>query len=173
MRKLISPIAVILLFTSYLHASDDSEPLMIELSDPKVRITIPGMPKMDMAVHPMNEHKPYLRLLGSSGKTSISVITLEMGEANTPMTCATAIANSILAQDSVSRDQVFLGKANEQTFLIIYGVPMEQSVLLNTHIISAAETKGCIEAHVSKISVSDDDITPWFNEFGDSNIESF
>jgi hypothetical protein len=48
---------------------------------------------------------------------------------------------------------------------------MEQSVLLNTHIISAHESSGCIEAHVSKISTSDTDIEPWFNEFGDSKIE--
>ena len=171
MRKLIAPIAVILLFTSYLHASDDREPLTIEMSDPKVRITIPGMPKMDMAVHPMNEQKPNFRLHGNNGKTSVSIITPEIAEANTPMTCATTIANTILAQDGVSRDQVFLGRANEQTFLIIYGLPMERSVLLNTHIISAAETTGCIEAHVSRISTSDSDIAPWFNEFGDSNIE--
>jgi hypothetical protein len=90
---------------------------------------------------------------------------------NTPMLCATEIANTIIALDSVTRDQVFLGRANEQTFLIIYGVPMEQSVLLNTHIISAHESSGCIEAHVSKISTSDTDIEPWFNEFGDSKIE--
>ena len=145
---------------------------MIEMSDPNVRITIPGMPKMDMAVHPMNEQKPYFRLSGSSGKISISIITQDIAEANTPMTCATAIANSILALDSVSRDQVFLGKANEQTFLIIYGLPMEQSVLLNTHIISAGKTKGCIEAQVSKISTTDSDIGPWYNAFGDSNIEN-
>jgi hypothetical protein len=172
MQKLIASITLILLFTPYLYASDDMEPLTIEMSDPKVRITIPGMPKMDMALHPMNEHEPSLRLLGSNGETSISIITQEIDGVNTPMLCATEIANTIIALDSVTRDQVFLGRANEQTFLIIYGVPMEQSVLLNTHIISANETSGCIEAHVSKISTSDTDIEPWFNEFGDSKIET-
>lgn len=171
MQILVTPIAIILLFTSCLHASGKLQPLIIEMSDPSVRITIPGMPEMDMAVHPMNENKPYFRLLGSSGKTSISVITHKIDEASNAMACATAIANSILALDVVTRDQVFLGRANEQTFLIIYGLPMEQYVLLNTHIISAAPTSGCIEAHVSKISTSDSDIEPWFNEFGASSIE--
>lgn len=172
MRKLVAPIGAILLFTFSLHASDKMEPLMIEMSDPRVRITIPGVPRIDMAVHPMNEHKPYFRLRGSNGKISISIITPEIDAANTPMSCATAIANSILAQANVTRDQVFLGRANEQTFLIIYGLPMTQSVLLNTHIVSAGNTNRCIEAHVSKISTSDSDIEPWFNEFGDSNIEN-
>ena len=171
MRKLVAPIAFILLFTSSLQASEDMGPLVIEMSDPRVRITIPGMPRIDMAVHPMNEQKPYFRLHGSNGKTSVSIITTDMDEANTPMTCATAIANVILADENVSREQVFLGRANEQTFLIIYGFPMDKAVLLNTHIISTGTNNRCIEAHVSKISTSDADIEPWFTDFGDSNIE--
>jgi hypothetical protein len=145
---------------------------MIEMSDLKLRITIPGMPSIDMGVHPMNEHQPYFKLRGSNGKTSVSILTPDFDSANTPMSCATAIANAVLTQDNVTRDQVFLGKANGQTFLIIYGVPMEQSVLLNTHIVSAVDGAQCIEAHVSKISTSDTDIEPWFNGFGDSNFEA-
>ena len=146
---------------------------MIEMPDPNIRITIPGMPKIDMSVHPKNEHKPYFRLRGSSGKTSVSIITAKIDAAMTPMTCATAVANVVLAQHSVTRDQLFLGRANEQTFLIIYGLPMEKSVLLNTHIVSSDEAIQCIEAHVTKISTSDSDIEPWFNGFGESKIENF
>ena len=171
MRTFIAPIGAILLFTSCLQASDIMEPLTIEMSDPKVRITIPGMPKLDMVVHPLNEQQPYLRLSGSNGRTSVSIITPEIEAAITPMACATSIANSILTQFEVPRDQVFLGRANEQTFLIIYGLPMEQSVLLNTHIVSAGKSSSCIEAHVSKISTSEADVEPWFNEFGEANIE--
>jgi hypothetical protein len=143
------------------------------MSDPNVRITIPGMPAIDMTVHPMNEHKPDFRLRGSSGTTSVSIITSEIDEAITPMACATAIANMVLAQSTVTRDQLFLGRTDEQTFLIIYGLPMERSVLLNTHIVSSAKAMQCIEAHVSRISTSDSDIEPWFNGFVESKIEIF
>ena len=143
------------------------------MSDPKVRITIPGMPEIDMIVHPMNEHKPDFRLRGSSGTTSVSIITSIIDTAITPMSCATTVANIVLAQSNISRDQLFLGRTNEQTFLIIYGLPMERSVLLNTHIVSSDEAKQCIEAHVSRISTSDSDIEPWFNGFVESKIETF
>ena len=89
------------------------------------------------------------------------------------MSCATAVANVVLAQGIVTRDQLFLGRTNEQTFLIIYGLPLSKSVLLNTHIVSADATTQCIEAHVTKISTSDADIEPWFNGFGESKIENF
>ncbi|MFT5506838.1 MAG: hypothetical protein ACI8XC_004566 [Gammaproteobacteria bacterium] len=136
-------------------------------------MTIPGMPKIDMSVHPMNEHEPYFRLRGSSGTTSISIIIQKIDVAVTPMSCATAVAEVILSLHKVTREQLFLGRADEQTFLIIYGLPMEKSVLLNTHIVSSDEAIQCIEAHVSKISTSDSDIEPWFNGFGESKIEHF
>lgn len=131
------------------------------------------MPEIDMGVHPMNEQRPVFRLRGSTGKTSVSIVTPKIDAAITPMSCATAVANVVLAQDNVTRDQLFLGRSNENTFLIIYGLPMNKSVLLNTHIVSADEATQCIEAHVSKISTSDSDIEPWFNGFSESNIESF
>jgi len=173
LQKLLASIALGVFFTACLHASETKPPLTIEMSDPNVRITIPGMPGIDMTVHPMNEHKPDFRLRGIAGKTSVSIITPKIDAAITPMSCATAVANVVLAQSTVTRDELFLGRTNEQTFLIIYGLPMEQSVLLNTHIVSSDETKQCIEAHVSRISTSESDIEPWFNGFGESKIENF
>ena len=172
MLKICSSFAIILLFTTVVSASDQREALTIEMPDPGVRITIPGIPEIDLAVHPMFEQKPEFRLRGSNGRITVSVVTPEIETEITPMACATAVANVILAQAVVTRDQIFLGRANEETFLIIYGVPLEQSVLLNTHIVSAEENRQCIEAHVSKISTSEADVEPWFTEFGDSRIET-
>ena len=173
MQKLLTSIALGVFFTTCLHASETKPPLTIEMSDPNVRITIPGMPEIDMTVHPMNEHKPVFRLRGSSGTTSVSVITQKIDTAITPIACATAVAEVVLAQSTATRDQLFLGRTDEKTFLIIYGLAMEKSVLLNTHIVSSDATTQCIEAHVSKISTSDSDIEPWFNGFGESKIENF
>lgn len=172
MRKLIAPIALFAIFTSCLYASENTGPLTIELSEPNIRITIPGMPEIDMGVHPMNEHEPNFRLLGESGRISVSVITPNIDAAITPMSCASAVASLILSLHDVTREQLFLGRANEETFLIIYGLPMDSAVLLNTHIVSSVKANQCIEARVSKTSTSDSDIEPWFSGFGDSGIES-
>ena len=143
------------------------------MTDPKARITIPGMHGLDMAVHPMHEQRPMFRLRGSTERESVSIITPKIQEAVSPMACATAVANTVISLSPVTRDQVFLGRSNEHTFLVIYGVPLEHSVLLNTHIVSSDASSQCIEAHVSKVSTSDTDIEPWFNGFGASNIETF
>jgi hypothetical protein len=160
------------LFSSGLYASDDAAPLIVQMQDPNVRITVPGMSHLDMGVDPMNEHKPNFRLLGTNGKTAVSIITPDIGGVVSPTACATAVANSVLALGRIERDQIFLGRANEHTFLIIYGMPLTESVMLNAHIVSSAGSEICIEAHVSKISTSDADIEPWFNGFVDATIEA-
>jgi hypothetical protein len=124
LQKLLASIALGLFFTTCLHAGESKSPLTIEMSDPKVRITIPGMSGIDMTVHPMNEQTPVFRLRGSSGGTSVSIITPKIDTAVSPMACASAIANVVLSQLDVTREQLFLGRSNEQTFLIIYGLPM-------------------------------------------------
>ena len=171
MPKFAILILATLLFVAPLSASDSVETLNIELSDPDIRITIPGMPKLEMGVHPMNASTPNLRLQGSNGIVSVSVMTPNISDEVSPIGCATAVANTVLTQSVVTREQVFLGRSDEQTFLIIYGLPLEQSVLLNTHIVSSEGDKRCIEAHVSKVSTSDSDIEPWFNGFGESSID--
>lgn len=171
MHKLLVSLTLGVFVAASLHAAESEPPLTIEMSDPDVRITIPGMSGIDMGAHPMNESKPVFRLHGSSGKASVSVITPEIDSAVSPMSCATAIANVVLAQNLVTRDQLFLGRANEHTFLIIYGLPMEESVLLSTHIVSSAQSTQCVEAHILKTSTSPSDIEPWFNGFGESSID--
>ena len=99
-----------------------------------------------------------------------TILTPVINSEITPVSCATAIANSILSQGRVNRDDVFLGRANEQTFLVIYGLPLEDGVLLNTHIISASLMEHCVEAHIAFDSKSEADIEPWFNGFGEADI---
>jgi hypothetical protein len=164
--------ALCILCSGHLFASDSTAPLTIEMSDPEVRITVPGMHEIDMEVHPENAEKPAFRLSGSLGMKSVSVTTPRIQGDVSPMNCAISVANVLLAGSPVTREQMFLGRSNEHTFLIIYGVPLDESVLLNTHIVSAAGATRCIEVHVSKISTSDADIEPWFNGFGTSNIET-
>ena len=46
-----------------------------EVDGPKFRVTLPGVPPMKMATHPMNAEQPHLRYLGSDGPYTVSIIT--------------------------------------------------------------------------------------------------
>ena len=172
MQKLISCLTLGILFAAGLHAAESKQALIVEMTDPKVRITVPGMHGIEMAVHPRNGDQPAFRLRGSEGTSVVSVVTPEIDNEVSPTSCATAVANVVLTQSVVTREQMFLGRTNEHTFLVIYGLPLEDSVQLNTHIISSEGSKQCVEVHVSKISTSDSDIEPWYNGFVDADISN-
>ena len=84
MYKLLAYLTLGVLFAASLHASENNAPLVINMSDPNVRITVPGMDGIEMDLHPMNGQKPVFRLRGSSGKTSISVITPKINKEVSP-----------------------------------------------------------------------------------------
>ena len=173
MNKLLATLTLGLLFTTSLHAADNPGPLTIELTEPGARIIVPGMAGIEMKEHPMRESEPMFLLRGETEETMVSIMTPPLESEITPIACASAVANSLLALGHVKRNEIFLGRSNDQTFLIIYGVPMEQAVMLNTHIVSSVDSTQCIEAHVSHISTDQGDIEPWFTGFGDSNIETY
>ena len=172
MRIIIAVTVLLALHVIATQASENTSPLNIEISNPDARISIPGMPPMVMDEHPMHQQNSRLHLHGKSGNTAVSIGTPEIEAAVTPMACAIGVANAILELNQVSREQMFLGRANEHTFLIIYGLPMDKAVLLNTHVVSSDQGHQCIEAHISRISTSEADIEPWFNGFAGADISS-
>ena len=176
MRKILMLMAV---FASLVNASDEksssaaanSETYYYELSEPGVRITLPNLPRIEMEPHPLNEEQPQLRFTGGHERLNVSIVTPNAEPGMTPIECASASAEAILAHHGLEPDMAFKGRADENTFLLIYGLPGEEFVMLNAHILSAAKDDYCIEVHVSKISTSDADVEPWFNGFGESKIE--
>ncbi len=144
-----------------------------ELSQPAIRITLPNLPRIEMLRHPLNGEKPHLRMMGNNQDINVLIITPTAEPGMTPIDCASASATSILARYEVQPQQVFRGRADENTFLLIYGYPQGEFVLLNAHVLSASKAGYCVEVHVSKISTSEADVSPWFNGFGESKIEEF
>ena len=177
MRNYLILLAV---FTSLASASEENaaagaanpETFFYELSEPAVSVTLPNLPPIEMQRHPLNAEQPHLRVAGEHERISVAIITPRAEPGMTPIGCASAVADEILAQHGLQPDMAFKGRADENTFLLIYGLPGEDFVLLNAHVLSAAQDDYCVEVHVSKISSSDADVAPWFNGFGESRIEA-
>ena len=151
----------------------DSNRYYFELAEPSVRISLPNLPRISMEPHPLHEQQPHLRLIGSEEKIEVTIITPASEPGMTAIDCAGASATAILERYGIQSDQAFKGRADENTFLLIYGYPLEEFILLNAHILSASKDNYCIEVHVSKQSTSDADLEPWFNGFGESRIEEY
>ena len=144
-----------------------------EVSTPKFRISLPGLPAMKMDVHPMHGSQPHLQFLGSEGPYTVSVITPTAAAGMTALECAASTVRSLAKRRGVPESaQMYKARLNANTFLAIYVSPLDGVVRLNAHVLSAAGGTHCIEVHASMVSVSDDELAPWIDGFDKANIES-
>ncbi|HRE16134.1 MAG TPA: hypothetical protein PLW86_03580 [Rhodocyclaceae bacterium] len=143
-----------------------------EVTAPNFKISLPNLPAMKLETHPLNAAQPHLRLLGSEGPYTISVLTPTADAGMTAQDCANSTIRSLPRRPGVpALDTIFKGRINDKTFVAIYASSLDKFVQLHAHIMSAASGTHCIEVHASKISTSKDDVEPWFTGFTKSNIE--
>lgn len=151
-----------------------AEDFVFEVAEPRFRVTLPNIPRMKMDPHPMNASQPHLRLLGSEGPYTVAVFVPAAAAGMTARECASAIVRSLAARPGVPPpDQIYKARLNDHTYVAIYASRFGDVVNLHAHFMSAAGGKHCIEVHAAKVSVSEDDLDPWLNGFGNANVEAY
>jgi hypothetical protein len=149
-----------------------AESFLLEVDSPKFRITMPGIPQMRMQVHPQNASQPHLRYLGSAEPYTVAIFTPAAAEGMTPLECASAVARTLAARSGTPpASQVLKARLDNNTFVAIYAAPLVPGVRLNAHILSAAGGRHCIEVHLTKISIDEEDLASWFTEIEKASIE--
>lgn len=149
-----------------------AEELVFELAAPKFKVTLPNVPRMAMEMHPMNASKPHLRLLGTEGPYTVSVMTPTAQAGMSALECASATLGSLVQRPGVPpREQIYKVRLNERTFAAIYTSPLPNAVQLHAHFMSAVGGTHCVEVHASRVSQSPDDLDGWFKGFGKADIE--
>ena len=143
------------------------------VAEPSFTVTLPGIPQMNMAPHPLNASKPHLRYLGSEGAYTVSILTPTADAGMTALQCASSMIRSLASRPGVPpAGQVHRGKVNDHTFAAIYASPGAGFVQLHAHVLSAVGGTHCVEVHASKIAHSKDEVDPWFTGFAKADISS-
>lgn len=149
-----------------------AEGFLFDVDSPGFRITMPAIPQLRMELHPKNASQPHLRYLGSAEPYTVAVFTPTAAEGMTPLECAGAIARMLAARSGTPPpSQVLKTRLDNNTFVAIYAAPLPPGVQLNAHILSAAGGRHCIEVHVTKMSIDEEDLASWFTEIEKASIE--
>ena len=149
-----------------------AEGFVFEVNSPNFRVTLPNIPAMKLEVHPMQASRPHLRLLGSEGPYTVSVMTPTADAGMSALDCASSTLGTLSQRPGVPpQQQVFRARINDTTFVAMYASPIRNAIHLHAHLISAVGGTHCVEVHASKVSTSQDDLKPWFTGFGKANIE--
>jgi len=144
-----------------------------EVDAPKFRVSLPGVPPMKMAPHPLHGKQPHLRYLGSQGLFTVQIYTPTAQAGMTALECASATVRAMAARPGVPPpEQVLKTRLDENTYAAMYTSPLGGAVQLNAHILSAGAGGYCIEVHASKMSDAPEDIAPWFKSLEGARIRS-
>lgn len=150
------------------HADD----FVFSVTAPDFKVTLPGIPRMQMDVHPMHAEHPQLRYLGTDGAYTVAIMTPTAQKGMNPLECASATLGTIVKRAGApAREEMVRAKLNERTYVAIYGTPLPTALQLSAHLMSAAGGTHCVEVHVTKVSTSQDDIDSWVKRFDNADIQ--
>ncbi|MBI2336496.1 MAG: hypothetical protein HYU97_07020 [Deltaproteobacteria bacterium] len=164
------------LFVLLLMADSSSvfaESFSFEITNPKVKISIPELPKIVMKPHLLSKTRPHLRYQGSSGSYDLSIITPTADTGMTPLECAQSTIHDIVKRRYGLADSEYKAyKADDgKTFALYYSIRFPPFTQLKAHLISAASGH-CIEVHISKVLTSQKEAKNWFGSFPQARIQT-
>ncbi len=167
-------IGAVFAFAVLLHSdSAFAEGFAFEMENPRVRITIPGLPAIKMKPHSMRKFKPHLRFEGSSTQYNISIMTPTADAGMTPMECASSRASSYASIHGLSESQFKVFKLNDNTFLMMCRSDFKVMKQINAYLFSACGGTHCIDVHISMMTNLDSDMDKLFSSFKGANIHCY
>ncbi len=141
------------------------------LSEPELNLSVPGVPAATL--HEEAASSPSLKrsLTGSASNFTIDVELLPQLTRVSPRVCAGILVRSLVAQPGMpNRDSIYRAPLNESTFLVIYTLGEGQAQKLHAHVISAAGTTHCANAHFSRQATPGEDIDDWRTTFTSATV---
>lgn len=150
-----------------------AEEFVFAVAEPAFKVTIPNLPPLEMAPHPMHATHPHLRFLGAKGAYTIAVIAPRAAAGMSARECASAILRTLGERPNVPpAAQLYRARLDDSTYVVMYAAQLPGFLQLNAHFLSAAAGTHCIEVHAAKIATSLEDVDPWFKAFGAARIAS-
>lgn len=141
-----------------------------DLAAPALRIALPDVPPVSMRAHPLQDLRPHLRFLGSEGAYTVSIMLRERADAS-PRVCAGIGIPSVVERSGLAESRIVRFESNERTTVLLYSVISHDIVQLSAHVLSG-DGGACLEAHVSKIADSREEVAQWMQGFRDADVST-
>lgn len=153
---------------------------LFDMPEPRLRIAVPDIPQIAMAVHPNAAAQPHARFMGNDDTGySISVLMPTADPGMTPLDCARSSSGGIVSRYGLDRKAVRMHQTNESTFVMLFPVRIGPLVQFKAYLLSGHGGTHCVEVHISKTVTlaSQDavatDLANWYQGFGGATISSY
>lgn len=145
----------------------------IAVPEHAILITVPTLPAITVQAQPVTANSmAALRLAGAEGAYRLDVAVFDQGKAVSARECAGARLRAIVAQPGMpNRDNVYRAALNASTFLVIYAIERAERRELHAHLLAAAGTTHCADAHLSRPARPGEDDDDWRLTFTTARID--
>jgi hypothetical protein len=152
-------LALVLLLAS---AASRADGFAFRVAEPGFRVSIPGLPQIEMQAHAADAAQPHLRFLGSDGFFTVAIFTPAANAGIKPVECAVAALRSLAARPGVPPlPQIYRAQVDPNTYMALYATRLGVAATLHAHFFSAAGGTHCVEVNVSMVSTSEEDLKLW------------
>jgi hypothetical protein len=166
MRILVAPIAAFCLAQAFpacaFEQSFDAPPFIV---------SVPRLPNIALSAPSASQGGGVLTAQGQDTTYVVEIIATASPAASSTRACAGALLRELIARPNMpDRDNVYRAPVDPNTFLVLYLMERDGKRLLHAHLLSAAGSTHCINAHFSRTLPVDEDIDSWRTTFDGATV---
>ena len=152
-------------------AADDG--FFIRIAEPKIEISIPLFPQIEMKTHHSREISPHFQVEGRLNPYTVTVLTPTTDDGMTVDECANATANKTIDDNGLSDTAARLYNLNPTTKMFIYITSHGGFKQTHAHLLSAHTGSYCINMHISRQGNDQKSIDDLYHRFGGAYIKPY
>ena len=167
-KKMVLFIGLVIPLTS--NAEDES---FIRLEQPKIEISVPLFPQVEMKSHHSRSISPHFQVEGSLKLYTVTVLTPTADYGMTVDECANATANKTIDDNGLSNSASRLYNLNPTTKMFFYVTDHGGIRQTHAHLLSAYKGLYCINMHISRPGNDQNAIDDLFHRFGGAYVRPY
>ena len=161
-------LAIACLFVMY----GSADALELKAENPDFTVNVPNLPSVRLERQTTSDSNVSTVLAGTDGTYKITLLTTRAQKEITTRECAGAFLRSLLARAGMpDRDNVYRTALDEDTFLVLYILVEPEGQQLHAHLLSSANATHCVEMHVSRARVENEEQDGWRQSFAGSHVQ--
>lgn len=143
----------------------------LTLAEPELSIAAPGVPAIALQELPASAPAGRRAFTGHDARYRVELTLSPQAPEASPRVCAGQFLRTLVAAPGMPpRDSIYRAPLDAHTFLVIYALGDERQPTLHAHIVSAAGTAHCADAHFSRRAAPGEDIDDWRTTFTSARV---
>lgn len=138
---------------------------------PDFTVSVPNLPAIRLDARATANPDISTEMAGEDGTYKVTLLVTKVQKATTTRVCAGHFLRSLVARKGMpDKDSIYRAPLDENTFLVLYILGKAGKRQLHAHLLSAASTTHCIEAHISRERRESEDEDNWRRSFAGAHI---